>query len=170
NFLISALVKTSRLETGIITVLPKQEAVQRLLDEVREQIMPKADTKGISITMEDTEISACFDLKWTTEAIYNIIDNGVKYSESGESITVKVIPYELFCRIDITDNGIGIAEDEQSKIFIRFYRSAAVNKQEGVGIGLLLAREIVAAEGGYIKVSSVLGSGSAFSVFLPREK
>ena len=170
NFLISALVKTSRLETGIITVLPKQEAVQRLLDEVREQIMPKADTKGISITMEDTEISACFDLKWTTEAIYNIIDNGVKYSESGESITVKVIPYELFCRIDITDNGIGIAEEEQSKIFIRFYRSAAVNKQEGVGIGLLLAREIVAAEGGYIKVSSVLGSGSTFSVFLPREK
>jgi len=170
NFLISALVKTSRLETGIITVSPKLEAVQRLLDEVREQIMPKVDTKDISVAMEDTEISACFDLKWTTEAVYNIIDNAVKYTESGGCITVKVIPYELFCRIDITDNGIGITEDEQSKIFTRFYRSGAVLHQEGVGIGLFLAREILAAEGGYIKVSSGLGSGSTFSVFLPMEK
>lgn len=170
NFLISALVKTSRLETGIITVSPKLEAVQRLLDEVREQIMPKADTKDISVAMEDTEISACFDLIWTTEAVYNIIDNAVKYTANGGCITVKVIPYELFCRIDITDNGIGITEDEQSKIFTRFYRSGAVLHQEGVGIGLFLAREILAVEGGYIKVSSKLGSGSTFSVFVPMEK
>ena len=170
NFLISALVKTSRLETGIITVSPKPEAVQRLLNEAREQIMPKANAKGIAIVMEDTEIKACFDLKWTTEAIYNIIDNAVKYTESGGSITIKAIPYELFCRIDITDNGIGIRADEQGKIFTRFYRSGAVNDQEGVGIGLFLTREIVAAEGGYIKVSSVPGSGSTFSVFLPYQK
>lgn len=170
NFLISSLVKTSRLETGIITVSPKQEAVQRLLNEAREQIMPKADAKGISVTTEDAEISACFDLKWTTEAVYNIIDNAVKYTESGGSITIKAIRYEMFCRIDITDNGIGIAEEEHSKIFTRFYRSGAVSKQEGFGIGLFLAREIVTAEGGYLKVSSVLGSGSTFSVFLPGEK
>jgi Signal transduction histidine kinase len=170
NFLISALVKTSRLETGIITVSPQQEAVQRLLDDARQQIMPKAEAKGISVAVEDTELSACFDLKWTTEAVYNIIDNAVKYTESGGSITIKAIPYELFCRIDITDNGIGIAEHEQSKIFTRFYRSAAVSNQEGVGIGLFLAREILAAEGGYIKVSSVLGRGSTFSVFLPTTK
>ncbi|PKM86469.1 MAG: two-component sensor histidine kinase [Firmicutes bacterium HGW-Firmicutes-12] len=167
NFLISALVKTSRLETGIITVSPRLESIQRLLDEVRKQIRPKADTKGISVVMEAAEISACFDLKWTTEAVYNIIDNAVKYTRDCGSITVKAIPYELFCRIDITDNGIGIAEDEQSKIFTRFYRSVAVNNQEGVGIGLFLAREIVTAQGGYIKVSSRLGSGSTFSVFLP---
>lgn len=170
NFLISALVKTSRLETGIITVSPKQEAVQRLLNEAREQIMPKADAKGISVAIEDTEISAYFDLKWTTEAVYNIIDNAVKYTASGGSVSIKAIPYEMFCRIDITDNGIGIAEHEQSKIFTRFYRSQSVSDQEGVGIGLFLAREIVAAEGGYIKVSSAPGRGSTFSVFLPMEK
>lgn len=168
NFLISALVKMSRLETGIITVLPKQETVQRLLDEVREQIIPKADAKGISVIMEDTGINACFDLKWTAEGLYNIVDNAVKYTDSGGSITVKAIPYEMFCRIDITDNGIGIAEDELSKIFTRFYRSGTVSEQEGVGIGLFLAREILATEGGYIKVSSMPGSGSVFSVFLPK--
>lgn len=169
NFLISALVKTSRLETGIITVTPKEEAVQKLLDDVRKQIMPKADAKGISIVMKDTETSAWFDLKWTSEAVYNIIDNAVKYTESGGRIKIKAIPYEMFCRIDITDNGIGIAEHEQSKIFTRFYRSASVSNQEGVGIGLFLAREIMASEDGYIKVSSALGSGSTFSVFLPRK-
>lgn len=170
NFLISALVKISRLETGIITVSPWLESVEKLLLEVQKQILPKADTKGISIIMERTDISAYFDLKWTTEAVYNIIDNAVKYTNPGGTITIKAISYELFCRIDITDNGIGISEDEQSKIFTRFYRSPAVNNQEGVGIGLFLAREIVAAQGGYIKVSSVLGSSSTFSVFLPKTR
>jgi len=167
NFLISALVKTSRLETGIITVSPKLEPVQGLLDKVRRQISPEADAKGISITVEATSINACFDLKWTTEAVYNILDNAVKYTEGGGSISINAAAYELFCRIDIIDTGIGIAEDEHSKIFTRFYRSAAVSNQEGVGIGLYLAREIMAAESGYIKVSSHLACGSTFSVFLP---
>jgi signal transduction histidine kinase len=134
---------------------------------VRRQILPEADAKGISITVETTSINACFDLKWTTEAVYNILDNAVKYTESGGSVSIKATAYELFCRIDSTDTGIGIAEDEHSKIFTRFYRSAAVSNLEGVGIGLYLARQIVAAEGGYIKVSSHLACGSTFSVFLP---
>lgn len=167
NFLISALVKTSRLETGIITVFPKLEPVQRLFDEVQKQILPKADAKGISIAMEETSINAYFDLKWTTEAVYNISDNAVKYTESGGKITIRAKAYELFCRIDISDTGIGIVEDEYSKIFTRFYRSANVSNQEGVGIGLYLSREIVADEGGYINVSSHPARGSTFSVFLP---
>ncbi|WP_249930974.1 sensor histidine kinase, partial [Paenibacillus polymyxa] len=89
-----------------------------------------------------------------------------KYTETGGSMTIKVMAYELFCRIDITDSGIGIAEEEQGKIFTRFYRSPTVNTQEGVGIGLFLAREIIAAAGGYIKVHSHYGCGSTFSIFL----
>ncbi len=170
NFLINALVKASRLETGIITVIPKQEKVQHLLDRVREEIMPKTENKKTLLTMEDTTISACFDLKWTTEAVYNIVDNAVKYTGNGGSVIIRTMLYELFCRIDITDNGIGIAEEEQSKIFTRFYRSGTVSDREGVGIGLFLAREIIAAQGGYIKVSSAQGRGSTFSIFLPKEK
>ncbi|MCP3796573.1 sensor histidine kinase KdpD [Paenibacillus sp. CH40] len=166
NFLIHALVKTSRLETGIITVSPRRESVQKLLDAALRQIMPKAEAKGISVVMEDTVIHAYFDLKWTSEAIYNIMDNAIKYTETGGNMNIKVMAYDLFCRIDIIDNGIGIAEEEQGKIFTRFYRSPTVNSQEGVGIGLFLAREIIAAEGGYIKVRSCYGSGSTFSIFL----
>ncbi|MDQ0050000.1 signal transduction histidine kinase [Paenibacillus polymyxa] len=96
--------------------------------------------------MEDTFTHAYFDLKWTSEAVYNIMDNAIKYTETGGSMNIKVMAYDLFCRIDITDSGIGIAEEEQGKIFTRFYRSPTVNSQEGVGIGLFLAKEIIAAE------------------------
>ncbi|KAF5067149.1 Adaptive-response sensory-kinase SasA [anaerobic digester metagenome] len=167
NFLICALLKTSRLETGIITVSPRKEAVQRLLNEVREQILPKSKEKGISVVFENTEINAFFDLKWTIEAIYNIVDNAVKYTEKDGKVFIRVIRYEIFCRIDIVDDGIGIAEEEQSRIFTRFYRSRDVKNQDGVGIGLFLAREILTRQGAYIKVSSLKGRGSTFSVFLP---
>ena len=165
NFLVSALIKTSRLETGIITVMPKSHEIEALLHEVCRQLRPKADEKGISILAEDTDINASFDMKWTTEAVFNILDNAVKYTERGGSISIKTTACELFCCIDITDTGIGISEEEHSKIFTRFYRSLAVADQEGVGIGLYLAREIIAAENGYIKVTSRPGCGSTFSVF-----
>lgn len=77
--------------------------------------------------------------------------------------------YELFTRIDIKDTGIGIAEQDIASIFQRFYRSPQVNRYEGVGIGLFLARQIIASQHGYIKVSSTLGKGSTFSIFLPKE-
>ncbi|MGE5397016.1 MAG: sensor histidine kinase [Chitinophagales bacterium] len=168
NFLIGALVKTSRLESGIISVVPKTDSVQRMLNDVAEQIRPKAQAKNITLLVDSTADTASFDLKWTTEAVYNIVDNAVKYSPEDSYIRIKAVPYELFSRIDITDEGIGINEAEHSKIFTRFYRSPVVSEQDGVGIGLFLAREILAAQGGYIKVQSGPGQGSTFSVFLPR--
>ena len=96
-----------------------------------------------------------------------MVDNAIKYTESG-SICVGVQLYELFARVDVTDTGIGIAEAEQPKIFSRFYRSQAVCEEEGVGIGLYLARKIISDQGGYIKLHSEVGIGSTFSVFLPR--
>ncbi|MCB8815386.1 sensor histidine kinase [Desulfosporosinus shakirovi] len=170
NFLIGALVKTSRLETGIITINLKKEAVQKLLDAAIAQIKPKSEAKEITVVLDSTDCTAYFDAKWTTEAVYNILDNAVKYSPAQSTINIKATPYELFNRIDITDQGIGVTEEEQSKIFARFYRSAAVSGHEGVGIGLFLAREIISSGGGYLKVSSKLGQGATFSIFLPTEK
>lgn len=169
SFLIGSLVKTSRLETGIFELHPKQLPVQPMLETVLEQIEPKASEKLITIDCVPTDINACFDHKWTAEAVYNIIDNAVKYTPTGGSIKIKTIAYQLFCRIDITDTGIGIAEEEQAKIFLRFYRSTAVSDSEGVGIGLYLSRQIISSEGGYIKVESEVETGTMFSVFLPME-
>lgn len=167
NFLISSLVKTSRLETGIISAMPKSSAIQSLIDEVVAQAQPKATEKQMDFIAAGTDIMARFDPKWTVEALYNIVDNAIKYTPHGGNIRISVTEYQLFCRIDIIDTGIGITEEEVPKVFSRFYRSPAVSDKEGVGIGLYLAREILSAQGGYIKVKSSPGVGSTFSVFLP---
>lgn len=167
RFLIDALVKLSRLENGIITLSPQHTSLQSMLQNITEQYSAKATEKGLSLHLQDTNISATFDPKWTTEALANIVDNAIKYTEAG-TITISVTSYEMFVKIDITDTGVGISEGEQPKIFTRFYRSANTREQEGVGIGLYLARQIISGEGGYIKVTSISGKGSTFSVFLPK--
>ena len=169
RFLIDALVKTSRLETGILAMAPAANPLQSLLDGAVAQAAPKAEAKGILLTVEPAALTARFDPKWTTEALYNLVDNAVKYTPAGGSVTLRAREYELFCRIDVTDTGPGIPEAEQAKIFQRFYRSPAVSGEEGVGIGLYLARQIAAGQGGYLKVTSRPGEGSTFSLFLRRE-
>lgn len=168
HFLIDALVKLSRLENGIISLSPRREEIFPMLKSVEEQFRTKAESKGLVLKLNEADISAKFDSKWTREALCNIVDNAIKYTKDG-TIIISVTAYEMFVRIDVADSGIGIEEEEQAKIFSRFYRSHAVREQEGVGIGLYLAREIIADEGGYIKVSSEYGKGSVFSIFLPRQ-
>lgn len=167
RFLIDALVKLSRLENGIISLCPKPAALQPLLQSIEEQYAAKAAEKGLSLHLHDTGVSATFDFKWTGEALANIVDNAIKYTNHG-TITISTVSYEMFARINISDTGTGILESEQPKIFTRFYRSKNVQSQEGVGIGLYLARQIISGEGGYIKVSSIPQKGSTFSVFLPK--
>ena len=167
RFLIDSLVKLSRLENGILSLSPQPTALQPLLRGIAEQYAAKAAEKGLSLQLRDTDTTATFDMKWTAEALANVVDNAIKYTEYGV-ITISAVSYELFARVDISDTGPGIPENEQAKIFTRFYRSKAVQKQEGVGIGLYLARQIISGEGGYIKVTSAPGKGSTFSVFLPK--
>lgn len=166
SFLIQALVKTSRLENGVIQTVPEENDVKTLLEEVIAQAEEKALGKNIAIVSFLGQETAFFDKKWTGEAVYNIVDNAVKYTQEGGRIEIRTSRYPLFARIDIKDNGIGIAEDEIPKIFGRFYKGSTTQQREGVGLGLYLAREIIAGQGGYIKVSSVPGKGSTFSIFL----
>lgn len=168
RFLIDALVKLSRLETGILTLVPKEAPVQAVLAELEQQFSHMAQEKGVEFHLESTTAAAFFDAKWTVEALGNIVDNAIKYTPAGGQITISVTEYELFCKVDICDTGIGIDESEHAKVFARFYRSPSVSAQHGVGIGLYLSREILSMQGGYIKLSSRLGKGSTFSAFLQR--
>ncbi len=167
NFLVGSLVKVSRLEAGILTLSPVSTPIQVMLDNVVAQVTPKAASKNILLQQTPCTEIACFDIKWTTEAIYNIVDNAIKYTPENGCVNICVSAYELFVRIDIKDTGIGIAEAEYTDIFKRFYRSQNVSSTEGVGIGLYLARQIITDQGGYIKVKSLLEEGTVFSVFLP---
>lgn len=166
--LIDALIKTSRLETGIVALHPRRGSLFPILEETVNQFAPKAAAKQIALTLEQTDADGVFDPKWTAEAICNLLDNAVKYTPAGGAVTVQALPYELFCRINVTDTGPGIPEAEQAKVFQRFYRSPAAHETEGVGIGLYLARQIAEGQGGYIKVRSCHGKGAQFSMFIPR--
>lgn len=168
GFLISSLVKMSRLETGIVNLLPEQKIVAPMVEFVCVQLMPKAQEKGLKLLLENRDVVAYFDEKWTTEALLNIVDNAIKYTEQG-SVILRIKEYEMFVCIEISDTGIGIGEEEQAKIFGRFYRSKDVRDKDGVGIGLYLARQIISGEGGYIKVSSKPGEGSVFGVYLAKK-
>ena len=150
------------------TKTPKRHGIQQLLDAASAQAAPGAEAKAITLTVEPTDLTARFDPKWTAEALYNLVDNAVKYTPAGGAVTLRAVGYELFCRVDVTDTGPGIPESEQARIFQRFYRSPSASEAEGVGIGLYLARQIAAGQGGYLKVSSRPGEGSTFSLFLPR--
>ena len=168
RFLIDSLVKLSRLENGILSLETDNEELNPLLQDVAMQLREKAEAKDIKLEIKDTDARALIDKKWTQEAIVNIVDNAIKYTDQG-SITINTKDYEMFVCVDISDTGIGIPEEESAKVFQRFYRGSNVKSKEGVGIGLHLAREIISGEGGYIKLSSKLGEGTTFSVFLPKK-
>lgn len=168
SFLIQTLVKMSRLETGIINAKNQAASISKLLENVIAAIKNKASLKNINVKLQcKDELQGFFDSKWMEEAIYNVVDNAVKYTPADGKVTISVKQYEMFINIDISDTGIGIEEKEINNIFKRFYRSSNVSQYDGIGIGLFLAREIIALHGGYIKVKSEPKVGSTFSVFIP---
>ena len=178
--LVDALVKTSRLEAGILALHPKPGPLAPMLEEAAAQFAPKAAEKAVTLTLTPTDAAAVFDHKWTAEAVCNLLDNAIKYTPAGGAVTVEAVPYPMFCRINVTDSGPGIPEAERANVFRRFYRSSSAYETEGVGLGLYLARQIAEGQGGYIKVSSPPGQGSyvkasarpgqgsCFSLYLPR--
>ena len=165
RFLIDSLVKLSRLESGIIQLERKKTEVFPILKNVVEQVRERAAAKGLEVFLNETSVSANIDSKWTQEAIFNIVDNAVKYTDKG-SISIGASEFDMFVRVDISDTGKGIPEEEQAKIFGRFYRSRDAENIEGSGIGLYLSRLILEQQKGYMTVSSEYGKGSCFSVFL----
>lgn len=168
NWLMENLTKLSRLESGMINFNMKRQSIAQTVLQAVGMISCMAERKNIDILFEgDEKIMPVHDKKWTQEAIANILDNGVKYSENNRAISISIIQYKLFCRIDIADQGRGIPQTELNNIFKRFYRGKNCEDIEGVGIGLYLTRKIIAEQGGYIKVKSEVGHHTVFSVFLP---
>lgn len=170
DFLIQAMVKTSRLETGVIKLEKRNEPMADTLTSAINGILASLEKKQIVLSVDcPDELSVSHDSRWTSEALFNLLDNAVKYTPAGGNIRVVVQDWEMYLRIDVSDNGRGIPEREHAAIFKRFYREESVHDVDGIGIGLYLAREIITMQGGYIKVTSEVGKGSTFSVFLPQK-
>ena len=155
EFLIDSLTKLSRLESGTLEVKAQRSQVSKLVESGIAAVSQKAQMRNISfgqLDLNDNSIQALFDMKWTLEALVNVLDNAVKYSPEGGTINVKVAETDMYAEIHVIDEGDGITEEDATKVFGRFFRSEEVQQKEGVGIGLYLTREILSKEDGYIKV------------------
>ena len=167
DFLIQSLVKMSRLESGTIQVLPQRQSLLPLLlavekrgEETRRQRKIRLETQGW-----ETAGLAWFDRKWTEEAVYNVLDNALKYTEEASTVRMRVRRYEFFVCLEIEDEGPGVDLDEVPRLFDRFYRSPQMRDREGVGLGLFLTREILKKQKGYIKVKNGV-KGACFQIYL----
>ncbi|MCI8781103.1 MAG: HAMP domain-containing histidine kinase [Lachnospiraceae bacterium] len=166
--LIDSMIEMSQMEVGMISVLPKRQPLIKLIEEAVCGIAVKAEKKNMDISILcDERLMACYDLKWTTEALVNVLDNAVKYSDENGEIKISVLELGFFIKVQVTDNGKGIEEGNFTQIFKRFYREPEVQQVEGVGIGLFLAQEILKKQKGYVDVKSSPGRGSTFSLYLP---
>ena len=168
EFLKTMTFKMSRLETGTFALHMEKGSLYSTLAEAVNGIWARAEQKKIRISLEcGRNIVLCHDAKWTAEALGNILENAVKYTPEGGAVRVSVIPWQFYIRIDIADTGIGISGEHYHDVFRRFYRGREAAGEEGLGLGLYLARDIIMRQKGYITVQSEEGEGTTFSVFLP---
>ena len=167
--LISSLVQVSRLEANMIQIDRVWVDLRSILQGAVNSVYMKAYDKGISLSVNEFEDREVYlDPHWTQEALINILDNGVKYSESGTSIEIRVKRMVSHYLLEIEDEGMGIDKGEMNRIFRRFYRGRARRVQEtvGSGVGLYLSRRILEAQGGTICVKKGR-KGSVFVVTVP---
>ena len=167
QWLMADLLKASRLENGMIRFPVEAAGIKETIARSLGHVYGQAAAKDIALAVEEfQDFNLIHNPKWTAEALANILENAIKYSPRHSRIHVSVTRLDLYTKITIADEGIGISEKEYNLIFKRFYRSGMVEQQEGSGLGLYLAQLIVLQEKGYITVASRVGQGSRFSLFL----
>lgn len=167
EWLTKMLIQISRLEVGIIEFEATPNELRETLCESISFTYANATKKNIKVEVEEfIDCKLIHSKKWTSEVLINLFDNAIKYSKEDSKILVRVVPMEIYTKVMISDEGIGIPKDEYNQIFKRFYRGKQVQEIEGTGLGLYLAQLIASKEGGYITVDSEVGKGSTFSLFL----
>lgn len=167
RFLTEGFIRMARLENGIIQIRKVTGKLQETILACILQVRAAAEEKNITVRLEmDEELEVSHDPRWLGEAVYNLLDNSVKYSPEQSEIVVTAEKNEMFVRIEVRDQGIGIDEGEESLVFRRFYRGNRAPGSQGFGLGLYLAREIVMRHGGFMKLKR-LEPGLSAGIWLP---
>ena len=162
--LVISLLKLAKFDAGAIIMQDTQINVKKLIDNVINNLAIMIDIKNIKIKEKiDEDVILRADYNWQLEALTNIIKNCIEHSKEDSKIKIEVENNSIFVKIKITDEGEGIAKEDLSHIFERFYKSKQVS-ENSIGIGLSLAKTIIEKENGYIKVDSELGKGTTFEI------
>lgn len=162
--LVISLLKLAKFDAGAIIMQDTQINVKKLIDNVINNLAIMIDIKNIKIKEKiDEDVILRADYNWQLEALTNIIKNCIEHSKEDSKIKIEVENNSIFVKIKITDEGEGIAKEDLSHIFERFYKSKQAS-ENSIGIGLSLAKTIIEKENGYIKVDSELGKGTTFEI------
>lgn len=170
ELLLEELVNISRLESNMIQLKSEYQGMKQTIVEAVSQVFMKAHNKQMEVCVDfEADIPVKHDKKWTTEALVNVLDNAIKYSEEQTTVQIRVKRLTAHLLIEIEDEGMGITEEELHKIFKRFYRGSNARKcvKDGAGVGLYLARWIVEQQGGNMIAKRKIGKGSIFLITLP---
>ncbi len=168
--LVEGLLLLARADSGVLRMDHKPLALHELVSEVAAQMQKLAEDQSISLLLEDlAPVTICGDKEQLHRLLLNLVDNSIKYTPAGGSVTLSLRSEGSQALISVTDTGIGLSEAEQAQIFTRFYRAAEARSQSGggAGLGLCIAQSIAFAHGGKIQVHSSPGQGSTFTVVLP---
>lgn len=164
NWLVITLLKLSRMDAGVVEFRQDTIALDSLIEEVLENLALMAEWKQIRLNKAgETGITIQGDGRWIGEAITNLVKNAIEHSPVNEPVLIQVKDNTVYTSISVIDYGDGIPEEEQAHIFERFYRGSTM-KEDSVGIGLALCKEIVERQNGYITVSSESGGRTEFLI------
>ncbi len=168
HFLSENMIKISRLESGLIHLNMQCQSLNETALKAVKDIYVKAKEKGTEIIYsEECSISIPHDRNWTAEAIFNLLDNALKYSGGSSKIYLSIVVSEMFAAVKVRDENEPIPETERPKVFSRFYRGLNSTGTDGLGIGLYLVRDIAVRQGGYVRLSCP-ASGNVFTLVLNR--
>lgn len=164
SWLVAAMLKLSRLEAGVVELKRREMRLEDLVDKALGKLEIEAEWREISFSVGLKEsISVCVDESWTVEAFVNILKNALEHSPKGSVVELSGRENDIYAELTISDHGAGISEEERRRLFQRFYRGRDA-REDSVGIGLALAREIVERQNGFISVDSKEGEGTTFFI------
>jgi two-component system phosphate regulon sensor histidine kinase PhoR len=172
NSIINDLLSLSKIEQGTERneIVLQKGAVRDVLQSAIQLCQEKGKAKGITIELDcDSDLKARINARLLEQAVVNLLDNAVKYSDPDSVVLVAGDQEEDGVAISITDQGCGIAEEHHPRLFERFYRVDKARSRElgGTGLGLAIVKHIAQSHGGRVNVKSKKDEGSTFTVFLP---
>ena len=170
--LISDVLDLSKVEAGKMDLRPESLDLADVIDEAVQTVKPMVDEGGQEVVLSIPEDmpQAYADAAKVKQVLLNFLSNAAKFTPPGGKITVEATAEDGYCRVSVTDNGIGIREEDQERVFDVFVQGEALpdSTRKGTGLGLALARQFVELMGGRVSVESEYGKGSRFSFTLPR--
>ncbi len=169
NRLVSNLLDMSRLESGALRLSKEWQSVEEVIGAALERLRPRLQGRQVDVKLPTGLGLVPLDEVLIEQAIYNLIENAIKYTPPGTPIEIRAEAREKEIAIEIQDRGPGLPPGEEQRVFEKFYRAREANRPDGIGLGLTIARGIVEAHGGSMTAANREGGGASFRFTLPLE-